>query len=56
MNEEIYDKLKANQGLQELFSEQELKSIFTVLNSELSENKKKEAIDEIIKRNCNENL
>ena len=50
MNEEIYNYIKANKEILELFEEEELKEIFTILNSELSNAKKKEAIDTIIKR------
>lgn len=50
MNEDIYNYVKANKEILELFEEEELKKIFTILNSELSEAKKKEAIDTIIKR------
>lgn len=56
MNEEIYKKICKKQDLLDLFSEEELESIFRILDSDLSDPKKKEAVDSIIKGSGDENL
>ena len=56
MNEEIYEKICKNPKLLELFDEEELVTIFKVLVSDLSDAKKKESVDAILKGNSDENL
>ena len=56
MNEEIYAKICKNQKLLELFEEDGIVAIFRALDSDLSEAKKKESVDAILKRNSDENL
>lgn len=56
MNEEIYAKICKNPKLLELFQEEELVAIFRILDSDLSDAKKKESVEAILKGNSDENL
>ena len=56
MNEEIFENLKKDKKIGELFSDKELKAIYDILLSESSDIKKKELLDALIKEEMHENI
>ncbi len=56
MNDEILKNLQTNKDLLEVFTADELTTVYKIFNSDCSDTKKKDMIDLLIKEEKNENL